>query len=115
MKLPLHKNSSGSAKCLISLGARGQKSGKTGFGVELGRPRCSPPIAVGGVERHLKIHLRIGLHGQKLRHPLLTGLVGRDLHARRVLEGDAQLRVGVGGPGLRRSLGACGAPGHGGS
>jgi hypothetical protein len=36
IKLPLQKNSSGNAKCLISLGARGQKPGKTGFGVELG-------------------------------------------------------------------------------
>jgi len=36
IKLPLQKNSSGNSKCLISLGARGQKPGKTGFGVELG-------------------------------------------------------------------------------
>jgi hypothetical protein len=34
--LPLQKNQNNSAKCLILLGARGQKPGKTGFGVELG-------------------------------------------------------------------------------
>jgi predicted transcriptional regulator len=36
MKLPVQKNQNGSAKCLILLGSRGQKTGKTGFGVELG-------------------------------------------------------------------------------
>jgi hypothetical protein len=37
MKLPVQKNQNGSAKCLILLGSRGQKTGKMGFGVELGR------------------------------------------------------------------------------
>jgi hypothetical protein len=39
MILPLQKNSNNSAKCLILLGARGQKLEKTGFGVELGGVR----------------------------------------------------------------------------
>jgi hypothetical protein len=36
MILPLLENQNDSAKCLILLGARGQKLEKTGFGVELG-------------------------------------------------------------------------------
>jgi hypothetical protein len=34
--LPVQKNQNDRTKCLILLGSRGQKTGKTGFGVELG-------------------------------------------------------------------------------
>jgi hypothetical protein len=36
MKLPVQEIQINAAKCLILLGSRGQKPGKTGFGVELG-------------------------------------------------------------------------------
>ncbi len=39
MNLPVQKISENTAKYLILLGARGQKPGKSGFGVELGRER----------------------------------------------------------------------------
>jgi hypothetical protein len=42
MKLPVQKIQENAAKCLILLGARGQKTGKSGFGVELGIA-VSPP------------------------------------------------------------------------
>jgi len=37
MKLPVQEIQKDAAKCLILLGSRGQKTGKTEFGVELGR------------------------------------------------------------------------------
>jgi hypothetical protein len=42
MKLPVQKIQEDAAKCLILLGARGQKTGKSGFGVELGCSACAP-------------------------------------------------------------------------
>jgi hypothetical protein len=38
MKLPVQEIQMNAAKCLILLGSRGQKPGKSGFGVELGWP-----------------------------------------------------------------------------
>ena len=39
------KNSNDNAKCLILLGSRGQKPGKTGFGVELGLTEAIAKLA----------------------------------------------------------------------
>jgi hypothetical protein len=44
MKLPVQQIQKDAAKCLILLGSRGQKTGKTVFGVELGGAGPFPTV-----------------------------------------------------------------------
>jgi len=69
MILPLQENQNDSAKYLILLGSRVQKPGKTGFGVELERPRPKHhrPLSAGlpepGISEKVKEHQRFA-HGE---------------------------------------------------
>jgi hypothetical protein len=57
MKLPVQEIQKDAAKCLILLGSRGQKTGKTEFGVELGCP--NPFVADNAL---ILLSISIGVH-----------------------------------------------------